>query len=101
MSRESSTAPKGRLISEKNRPTEVAEPVASATGRNVRAPTSGSNSSTAKSTPPIGVLKVAAIAAPVPDATRMMRCRGRYAQQLSERGTERRSDLNDRPLAAD
>ena len=46
-------------------------------------------------------IEVAAMPAPAPAATRMMRCRGRHAQQLSERRPERRADLNDRPLAAD
>ncbi len=52
----------------------MALPVASATGRKVLALTSGSSSSVANSTPPIGVLKVAAIPAPAPAATRVMRC---------------------------
>ena len=52
----------------------VAVPVASATGRNVRVLTSGIMSSMAKITPPIGVLKVAAMPAPAPAATSVMRC---------------------------
>ena len=57
----------------KNRPMNVAVPVASATGRKVRTLTSGIISSMANITPPIGVLNVAAMPAPAPDATRMMR----------------------------
>ena len=52
----------------------VAVPVASATGRKVRTLTSGIISSMANMTPPIGVLKVAAMPAPAPAATRIMRC---------------------------
>ena len=55
---------------------KVAVPVASATGRNVRALSSGSISSMANITPPIGVLKVAAMPAPAPAATSVMRCHG-------------------------
>ncbi|HEX5278463.1 MAG TPA: hypothetical protein VFW28_00150 [Micropepsaceae bacterium] len=55
------------------RPTNVAVPVEIATGRNVLTLTSGIISSMANITPPIGVLKVAAIPAPAPAATRMMR----------------------------
>ena len=58
----------------KKRPMKVAVPVASATGRKVRTLTSGIISSMANMTPPIGVLKVAAMPAPAPAATRMMRC---------------------------
>ena len=59
------------------RPTKVAAPVASATGKNVRALSSGSISSMANITPPIGVLKVAAtVPAPAPAATSVMRCHG-------------------------
>ena len=54
----------------------VAVPVATATGRKVLTLTSGSISSIANSTPPIGVLKVAAMPAPAPAATRTMRCAG-------------------------
>ena len=49
-------------------------PVEAATGRKVLTRTSGSISSIANMTPPIGVLKVAAIPAPAPAATRVMRC---------------------------
>ena len=52
----------------------VAVPVAIATGRNVLTLISGIISSVANSTPPIGVLKVAAMPAPAPAATKMMRC---------------------------
>jgi hypothetical protein len=52
----------------------VAVPVEMATGRNVFTLISGIISSVANSTPPIGVLNVAAIPAPAPEATRMMRC---------------------------
>jgi hypothetical protein len=48
--------------------------VAIATGRNVRTLTSGIISSTANMTPPIGVLNVAAMPAPAPAATNVMRC---------------------------
>ena len=51
-------------------------PVASATGRNVRALSSGIINSSANITPPIGVLKVAAMPAPAPAATSVMRCHG-------------------------
>ena len=60
----------------KMRPMKVAVPVASATGRKVRAEISGSISSMANITPPIGVLKVAAMPAPAPAATSVMRCQG-------------------------
>ena len=53
---------------------KVAVPVASATGRKVRPLISGIISSIANITPPIGVLKVAAIPAPAPAATRVIRC---------------------------
>ncbi len=55
---------------------KVAAPVASATGRKVRALSSGIINSIANITPPIGVLKVAAMPAPAPAATRVMRCHG-------------------------
>ncbi len=55
---------------------KVAVPVASATGRKVRALNSGIISSMANMTPPIGVLKVAAIPAPAPAATSVIRCHG-------------------------
>ena len=58
----------------KIRPMKVAVPVASATGKNVRVLTSGIISSMAKITPPIGVLNVAAMPAPAPAATSVMRC---------------------------
>jgi hypothetical protein len=51
----------------------VAAPVAIATGRKVSTLTSGSISSIANITPPIGVLKVAAMPAPAPAATSVMR----------------------------
>ena len=60
----------------KMRPMKVAVPVASATGRKVRALNSGIISSIANITPPIGVLKVAAMPAPAPAATSVMRCHG-------------------------
>jgi hypothetical protein len=60
----------------KMRPTNVAVPVASATGKNVRALNSGNNNSIANITPPIGVLNVAAMPAPAPAATSVMRCHG-------------------------
>jgi hypothetical protein len=52
----------------------VAVPVARATGKKVRVLTSGIISSMAKMTPPIGVLNVAAMPAPAPAATSVMRC---------------------------
>ena len=55
------------------RPMKVAAPVAIATGRKLATLTSGSISSMANITPPIGVLKVAAMPAPAPAATRMIR----------------------------
>ena len=60
----------------KMRPTKVAVPVASATGKKVRALNSGIINSIANMTPPIGVLKVAAMPAPAPAATSVMRCQG-------------------------
>ena len=63
----------------KSRPIKVAAPVASATGRKVRTLTSGIMSSMVNITPPIGVLKVAAIPAPAPAATSVMRCQGAIA----------------------
>jgi hypothetical protein len=48
--------------------------VATTTGRKVRFDTSGSNSSTANSTPPSGVLKVAAMPAPAPAAIIVIFC---------------------------
>ena len=62
-------------VSPKNRrPINVAVPVEIATGRNVSTLISGIISSVANSTPPIGVLNVAAMPAPAPAATRIMRC---------------------------
>lgn len=58
----------------KSRPIYVAVPVASATGKNVRTLTSGIINSIANITPPIGVLNVAAIPAPAPAATNVIRC---------------------------
>ena len=52
---------------------KVAVPDAKATGRNVRTLTSGIINSMENMTPPIGVLNVAAIPAPAPAATRMIR----------------------------
>ena len=52
----------------------MAAPVAITTGRKVREETSGSISSSANITPPSGVLKVAAMPAPPPAATRVMVC---------------------------
>ena len=56
-----------------HRPMKVAAPVASATGRKVATLISGSISSMANITPPIGVLKVAAMPAPAPAATSTIR----------------------------
>ena len=58
------------------RPTKVATAVERATGRKLDTLTSGIMSSMVNITPPIGVLKVAAMPAPAPAATRMMRCPG-------------------------
>ena len=55
---------------------KVAVPVASATGRKVRVLTSGIINSMANITPPMGVLKVAAMPAPAPAATSVIRCQG-------------------------
>ena len=51
----------------------------------VRALTSCSMISIAKSTPPMGVLKVAAIPAPAPAAINVMRCQGGMRMSLSQR----------------
>ena len=67
---------KAGWMPKKIRPMNVAVPVASATGKNVRALSSGIISSMANITPPIGVLKVAAMPAPAPAATSVMRCHG-------------------------
>ena len=85
----------------KMRPTKVAVPVASATGRKVRALSSGINSSMANITPPIGVLKVAAMPAPAPAATSVMRCQGAILTIWPNDRTERGADLDDRAFAAD
>ena len=55
------------------RPTNVAVPVAIATGRNVATLTSGIIISMANITPPMGVLNVDAMPAPAPAAIRAMR----------------------------
>ena len=55
-------------------PMVVAAPVAMTTGRKVRFETSGSRISSANSTPPSGVLKVAAMPAPAPAASRVIFC---------------------------
>ena len=55
-------------------PAYVAVAVANATGTSVRTLTSSIRISTAKRTPPIGVLNVAAIPAPPPAATRVASC---------------------------
>ena len=54
------------------RPTRVAAPVAMTTGRKVRLETSGRRISIANRTPPIGVLKVAAMPAPAPAESRVI-----------------------------
>jgi hypothetical protein len=56
------------------RPMVVAAPVATTTGRKVRFETSGNRISSANSTPPSGVLKVAAMPAPAPAASRVIFC---------------------------
>ena len=55
-------------------PMEVAAPVATTTGRKVRFETSGNRISRANSTPPSGVLKVAAIPAPAPAESSVIFC---------------------------
>jgi hypothetical protein len=57
-------------------------------------------------TPPIGVLKVAAIPAPAPAATREIRDQGdalarRHTDNLTQRGAERGTNLDDRAFASD
>ena len=52
----------------------VAAPVATTTGRKVRFETSGNRISSANSTPPSGVLKVAAMPAPAPAESRVIFC---------------------------
>ena len=59
----------------KIRPSVVAAPVATTTGRKVRFETSGNRISRANSTPPSGVLKVAAMPAPAPAASKVIFCR--------------------------
>ena len=53
----------------------------------------------ANMTPPIGVLKVAAMPAPAPAATRADPLPRRHADDLSQRRAERRANLDDRPFA--
>ena len=79
---------------------KVAVPVDSATGRKVRALTSGSISSIANMTPPIGVLKVAAMPAPAPAATRVMRCHGSIRMSWPSVEPMDGADLDDRAFAA-
>ena len=83
------------------RPSSVAAPVATTTGRKVRLETSGSRISSANNTPPSGVLKVAAIPAPAPAATSVIFCEVVQPERLRKRRTQRRADLDDRPLAPD
>ena len=71
------------------------------TGTRVRALTSGMMISSANSTPPIGVLKVAAIPPPAPAAMSVVFLPGGQTQELSQGRTKRRTNLNDRPFAAD
>jgi len=66
----------GRLRAEKEASDEGHRARRECDGRKVRTLTLGIVSSMAKSTPPIGVLNVAAIPAPAPAATRMMRSPG-------------------------
>ena len=61
--------------------------------------TSCMSTSTAKSTPPIGVLNVAAMPAPPPAATSVASCQRETRASASGRGRERRADLDDGPLA--
>src|SRR5271163_743361 len=85
----------------KTRPMNVAVPVARATGKNVRTLTSGIISSIANKTPPIGVLKVAAMPLPAPAATRMIRSPWDIRTIMAQGRSEGRSDLDDRTLASD
>ena len=83
------------------RPMKVAVPVASATGRNVRALSSGIISSIANITPPIGVLKVARDAGSGAGGNQRDALPRRHADHLPERRAERGADLDDRSFASD
>ena len=76
-------------------------PVAAATGRKVLTLTSGSISSIANMTPPIGVLNVAAMPGPGAGGDQGDALPGRHLDELSEGRAQRRADLDDRPFAAD
>ena len=52
-------------------------------------------------TPPIGVLKVDAMPAPAPAATRAIRWPAGMRINLAQRRAERRADLDDRPFPPD
>src|ERR1700678_4528036 len=81
------------------RPMVVAAPVATTTGRKVRFETSGNRISSANSTPPSGVLKVAAMPAPAPAASRVIFCE--VESLMACENAQRSADLDDRALAAD
>ena len=65
---------KAGALPNRRRPTYVAVAVESATGTSVRTLTSCIKTSTAKRTPPSGVLNVAAMPGPPPAATSVARC---------------------------
>ena len=83
------------------RPTSVAAPVAMTTGRKVRLETSGSRISSANSTPPSGVLKVAAMPAPAPAESSVIFCPVESPIACEKAEPSADADLDDRPLAAD
>ena len=74
--------------------------VAIVTGTSVRALTSWSMISMANSTPPIGVLNVAAMPAPAPAAISVIRCHTGTRSNWASVEAKRSADLHDRPLAA-
>ena len=78
---------------------KVAVPVEIATGRNVLTLISGSISSVANSTPPIGVLNVEAMPAPAPAGDQDDALAHGHADHLPEGRTERGADLDDRTFA--
>ena len=85
----SGDAMKAGLGPKNSLPTNVAMPVAVATGRNVLTLTSGNISSVTNRTPPIGVLNVAAMPAPAPGGDQRNTLTGREMGDLAESRTER------------
>ena len=79
----------------------VAAPVASTTGRKVRFETSGNSISSANSTPPSGVLNVAAIPAPAPADSSVIFCQVDSLMACANAEPSARADLDDRAFAAD